>query len=325
MSQTTSYNVSKEFIDNLKGHFGLCLLENIERERKDLQKRWSRASSWDIQKNVPLQACGQLGYPGQVAQELSKYWDVCPVLLEYIQTLAKFTLERVLLSSRQMSEEVSQLGQDVNQDAPIIVSDANAQMDIEISPSETNQSTSNMMPITNNTILDDISFQSVVSKSQKKKLRRKAKAECEATKAANGSHSSLDPSAKTFTPPTQLDQGDETLIPPPEKKAKPQGKPNTRKVVKNEASTVITGYQPAHNSQAFVQDIIVYDVPAKWDNYTTINALAVWGKVISMTVKRQKKYKTLHVKLEISQFFKNYEKHWMAPLMGFPVRWFSAS
>ncbi|GBB98248.1 hypothetical protein RclHR1_03180013 [Rhizophagus clarus] len=44
-----------------------------------------------------------------------------------------------------------------------------------------------------------------------------------------------------------------------------------------------------------------------------------------MTVKRQKKYKTLRVKLEISQFFKNYEKHWIALLMGFSVRWFSAS
>ncbi|GBB97064.1 hypothetical protein RclHR1_29040001 [Rhizophagus clarus] len=88
---------------------------------------------------------------------------------------------------------------------------------------------------------------------------------------------------------------------------------------------VITGYQPAHNSQAFIRDIIVYDIPAKWDNYTIINALSAWGKVISMTVKWQKKYKTLHVKLEISQLFKNYEKHWMAPLMGFRVRWFPAS
>ncbi|GBB86004.1 hypothetical protein RclHR1_12440007 [Rhizophagus clarus] len=77
--------------------------------------------------------------------------------------------------------------------------------------------------------------------------------------------------------------------------------------------------------KAFIHDIIVYDIPAKWDNYTIINALSDWVKVISMTVKRQKKYKTLCVKLEISQFFKNYEKHWMAPLMGFPVRWFPAS
>ncbi|GBB85095.1 hypothetical protein RclHR1_11670009 [Rhizophagus clarus] len=44
-----------------------------------------------------------------------------------------------------------------------------------------------------------------------------------------------------------------------------------------------------------------------------------------MIVKWQKKYKTLYVKLEISQLFRNYEKHWMVPLMGFPVRWFPAS
>ncbi|GBB90279.1 hypothetical protein RclHR1_17190005 [Rhizophagus clarus] len=199
-------------------------------------------------------------------------------------------------------------------------------MDIEISPLEMNQSTLNTMLITNNTDNDDTSLQPVVSKSQKKKQRKKAKAEREATKATKSSHSSLDPLAKKFTPPTRLEQtGDETLILPPEKKARPQGKLNIRKVVENEASTVITGYQPAHNSQAFIRDIIVYDILAKWDNYTTINALSAWRKVISITVKRQKKYKILRVKLEISQFFKNYEKHWMAPLMSFPVRWFPAS
>ncbi|GBC01175.1 hypothetical protein RclHR1_00410002 [Rhizophagus clarus] len=176
-------------------------------------------------------------------------------------------------------------------------------MDIEISIPEVNQSTSNTMPITNESS-EDSKFKSVLSKSQKKKQRKKEKAECEAIEAAKSSKSSLDPSAK---------------------KAKSQDKPNTRKVVENEASTVITGYQPANNSQAFVQDIIIYDIPAKCDNYTTINALSAWGKVISMTVKRQKKYKTLRVKLEILKFFKNYEKHWMAPLMGFPVRWFLAS
>ncbi|GBC06153.1 hypothetical protein RclHR1_06660006 [Rhizophagus clarus] len=153
------------------------------------------------------------------------------------------------------------------------------------------------------------------------KLRQKAKAEREAAKALKSSHSSLDPLVKQFTPPKRDEStGNETLIQPPEKKAKSLDKPNTRKVVKNEASTVITGYQPALNSQAFVRDIIVYDIPAKWDNFTIINALFDWGKVISMTVKRQKKYKTLCVKLEISQLFRNYEKHWIAPLIGFPTK-----
>ncbi|GES86322.1 hypothetical protein GLOIN_2v1871772 [Rhizophagus clarus] len=212
----------------------------------------------DIQKNVPLRACGELRYPAEGHLELSKYWDVCPVLISYIQSLSKFTLKRALLRSWQMLEKAS-------------------------------------------------------------KLRQKAKAEREAAKALKSSHSSLDPLVKQFTPPKRDEStGNETLIQPPEKKAKSLDKPNTRKVVKNEASTVITGYQPALNSQAFVRDIIVYDIPAKWDNFTIINALFDWGKVISMTVKRQKKYKTLCVKLEISQLFRNYEKHWIAPLIGFP-------
>ncbi|GES80417.1 hypothetical protein GLOIN_2v1486714 [Rhizophagus clarus] len=110
-------------------------------------------------------------------------------------------------------------------------------MDIEISHSEANQSTINMMLITKESN-DETSFQPVLSKSQKKKQRKKAKAEQETSKARKNSRPSLDPLAKQFIPPKSSD------------------KPNTRKVVENEASTVITGYQPALNSQAFVHDII---------------------------------------------------------------------
>ncbi|GBC05631.1 hypothetical protein RclHR1_06330001 [Rhizophagus clarus] len=146
-------------------------------------------------------------------------------------------------------------------------------MDMEISITEANQSTSNTMQITKESN-EDSGFKPILSKSQKKKLRKKEKAEREVNKTVKSLKVSLDPSAKVFTPPT--------------------------KVIENEASTVITGYLPANNSQAFVRDIIVYDIPAKWDNYTTINALSAWKKVISMTIKRQKKYKTLHVNKMVS-------------------------
>ncbi|GBC08348.1 hypothetical protein RclHR1_08050004 [Rhizophagus clarus] len=88
MSQTTNNNVSEEFIESLKGHFGLGILENLGRDKKDLQKMWPHASSWDIQDNVPLQF-GKLPYPGKVSLELSIYWDVCPYLLDYVQSLVK--------------------------------------------------------------------------------------------------------------------------------------------------------------------------------------------------------------------------------------------
>ncbi|GBC05899.1 hypothetical protein RclHR1_00650018 [Rhizophagus clarus] len=195
-----------------------------------------------------------------------------------------------------MSEKASKLGQVENQDTPIIDSDANAQMDIEISYLEANQSTTNTTLITKESN-DETSFQPVLSKSQKKKQCKKAKTEQEAVKALKSSRFSLDPPAKQKLGRRQA-------------KYKKGG---------------LTGYQPALNSQAFVRDIIVYDIPAKWNNFTITNALSDWENVISMTVKRQKKYKILRVKLEISQLFRNYEKHWMAPLMGFPVRWFPAS
>ncbi|GBB83984.1 hypothetical protein RclHR1_10630002 [Rhizophagus clarus] len=230
--------------------------------------------------------------PRTSSLELAKYWGVCPFFLEFTQMFSCQTLELALSYSRGIVEAATKLRQEEKPDEPIIDEDSNAQMDIEISMPEANQSTSNTMPITTESS-EDSSFKPVLSKSQKKKQRKREKAESEAKKAAKSSHTSLDP------------------LP--------------RKVVENEASTVITGYLPANNSQAFIRDIIVYDIPAKWNNYTTINALFAWEKIISMTVKRQKKYKTLRVKLEISQFFKNYEQHWMALLMGFPVRWFSAS
>ncbi|GES86931.1 hypothetical protein RCL_jg20826.t1 [Rhizophagus clarus] len=161
------------------------------------------------------------------------------------------TLESAIALSQRVRENVTKSGQVEKQDAPIIAEDTNALMDIEISPLEANQSTSNTMPI-----IKDLPDEST-------------------DKANQSAKSPLDPSAKPFTPPTRTEHaGDEILIPPPEKKTKSDDKPNTRKVVKNEASTVITGYQPAHNSQAFVRDIIVYDIPAKWDNYTIINALS---------------------------------------------------
>ncbi|GBB97065.1 hypothetical protein RclHR1_29040002 [Rhizophagus clarus] len=93
-------------------------------------------------------------------------------------------------------------------------------MDIEISPPVINQSTSNMTPITNEPP-DETSFQPVLSKSQKKKQRKKDKLEREAAKANKGSHSSLDLLAKQFIPSTRVEQaGDDILILPPEKKAR---------------------------------------------------------------------------------------------------------
>ncbi|GES91770.1 hypothetical protein GLOIN_2v1787148 [Rhizophagus clarus] len=39
-------------------------------------------------------------------------------------------------------------------------------------------------------------------------------------------------------------------------------------------------------------DILIYDIPAKWDNYELLSHLSTWGNVISISTKCQHKYKT---------------------------------
>ncbi|GET01512.1 hypothetical protein GLOIN_2v1662849 [Rhizophagus clarus] len=48
------------------------------------------------------------------------------------------------------------------------------------------------------------------------------------------------------------------------------------KVQDAEAAQVITGYQAPSGCQ-FVRDILIYDVPAKWDNYELLSHLSTWG------------------------------------------------
>ncbi|GBB85675.1 hypothetical protein RclHR1_12150010 [Rhizophagus clarus] len=102
------------------------------------------------------------------------------------------------------------------------------------------------------------------------------------------------------------------------------GKEKRLKVQDAEAAQVITRYQTPSGCQ-FVQDILIYDVPAKWDNYELLSHLSTWGNVISISTKRQRKYKTVRCKLVISEFFQNYEAQWMAPLAGITTRWFLAN
>ncbi|GBB99684.1 hypothetical protein RclHR1_00360033 [Rhizophagus clarus] len=91
------------------------------------------------------------------------------------------------------------------------------------------------------------------------------------------------------------------------------GKEKCLKVQDAEAAQVITGYQAPSECQ-FVQDILIYDIPAKWDNYELLSYLSTWGNVISISTKRQRKYKMVRCKLIISEFFRNYKAQWMASL-----------
>ncbi|GBB95196.1 hypothetical protein RclHR1_24960001 [Rhizophagus clarus] len=63
------------------------------------------------------------------------------------------------------------------------------------------------------------------------------------------------------------------------------GKEKCLKVQDAEAAQVITGYQAPSGCQ-FVRDILIYDVPAKWDNYELLSHLSTWGNVILISTKR---------------------------------------
>ncbi|GBB90980.1 hypothetical protein RclHR1_18050005 [Rhizophagus clarus] len=321
MSLPNTKDTKREFVNMIQAKTTVKLLEKLEGDKQTLRDLWPRISSWNIQEDQPRQIPIGSQYPDQLPLELSKYWDVCFFFIDYCLWICAVASQDAVLAYYEIGvPSESKKEKELTIDAPIKNSDDNVSMDIEISQPEANQLTSNTTLITKESE-DDTSFQPVLSKSQKKKQCKKAKVEHEAAKANKSSASSLDPLAKRFTPPKRDKITDkEILTSPPEKKVKSQDMPNIRKVIENKASTVITGYLPAYNSQAFVQDIIVYDIPAKWDNITIINALSEWGKVISMTVKRQKKYKTLRVKFEMVELFRNYKKHWIAPLLDISVR-----
>ncbi|GBC01361.1 hypothetical protein RclHR1_04160008 [Rhizophagus clarus] len=84
----------------------------------------------------------------------------------------------------------------------------------------------------------------------------------------------------------------------------------------DDATQIITGYRSNPSLGQYVRDILIYNVPAKWENITLLDYLKAWGNVISVTVKKQKKYKTVRCKLEIMHAFDTWERDrlWIAPL-----------
>ncbi|GBB95566.1 hypothetical protein RclHR1_25680001 [Rhizophagus clarus] len=84
----------------------------------------------------------------------------------------------------------------------------------------------------------------------------------------------------------------------------------------DDATQIITGYRLNPSLGQYVCDILIYDVPAKWENITILDYLKAWSNVISVTVKKQKKYKTVWCKLEIMHAFDTWERDrlWIAPL-----------
>ena len=68
------------------------------------------------------------------------------------------------------------------------------------------------------------------------------------------------------------DKGKAKVIDPPISTTVPKENDKKLKVVDKEATHVITGYSPL--SKEFVQDILIYDIPAKWNNFKLLTYLS---------------------------------------------------
>ncbi|GBB89481.1 hypothetical protein RclHR1_16180007 [Rhizophagus clarus] len=118
--------------------------------------------------------------------------------------------------------------------------------------------------------------------------------------------------------------------------SKPQSTPidNGKKLKQKETdntlkngNVIITEYIPQDQEQAQLLDVVVYDIPAKWDNYTLLANLGRWGKVISVSTRVHKKYLSARIRLiPDHECLKCYNGgDWTVNLVGIPVRWFPAS
>ncbi|GBC09039.1 hypothetical protein RclHR1_08570006 [Rhizophagus clarus] len=95
----------------------------------------------------------------------------------------------------------------------------------------------------------------------------------------------------------------------------------------NNSNLILTGYCSQQEEQAQLLDLIVYDIPAKWDSYTLLSNLSFWGKIVSISTRCHKKYLSARVRLIPNhECLKAYNgSEWTVRLGGIPVRWFPAS
>jgi len=121
------------------------------------------------------------------------------------------------------------------------------------------------------------------------------------------SSQALNPTAPSFNPPKSKTPINITV------KRKP-----------GDVINVFTGYNPTSES-AIIYDIIVYDIPAAWDQYRLLQELRSWGTIISLKTKKQHKYQTVTVKLEQNSGYAPYVDHWTTRLDDTIVRIFPAN
>jgi hypothetical protein len=111
----------------------------------------------------------------------------------------------------------------------------------------------------------------------------------------------------------QQNEGWQTVM----RKKKKSSKKN--KTQHQEVLRVMTEHKPT--SYQKVHEIMVYDIPSTWQPEKIMNELTFWGKMLSISIKTQKKYHSLCVRIELNSFkaaaFNR--KNWTTDLGGIPV------
>ncbi|GBC07715.1 hypothetical protein RclHR1_07650002 [Rhizophagus clarus] len=119
---------------------------------------------------------------------------------------------------------------------------------------------------------------------------------------------------------------DDTLIP-----LQPSGSSNTtpkdkkkKKVTDKSVEKIFVDTNIPDEKVNNIRDIFVYDVPSSWSHKKILAELKAWGDPISMTVKKQRKYQTLRIKICLSTFaLASFEQGiWQYSLGDISVRWF---
>ncbi|GBB84638.1 hypothetical protein RclHR1_11200001 [Rhizophagus clarus] len=119
---------------------------------------------------------------------------------------------------------------------------------------------------------------------------------------------------------------DDTPVPP-----HPSDSSNTmpkdkkkKKVLEKSVEKIIVDTNIPDEKVNNIRDIFVYDVPSSWSHEKILAELKAWGDPISMTVKKQRKYQTLRIKICLSTFaLASFEQGiWQYSLGDISVRWF---
>ncbi|GET00087.1 hypothetical protein GLOIN_2v1789243 [Rhizophagus clarus] len=65
----------------------------------------------------------------------------------------------------------------------------------------------------------------------------------------------------------------------------------------NNSNLILTSYCLQQEEQAQLLDLIVYDIPVKWDSYTLLGNLSFWRKIVLISTRCHKKYLSARVRL----------------------------